>query len=168
MIYDYIAKKSKTLIKKCKSRDPFEIADALGITVLFRNDFTTLKGMYRVIKRNRFIFINANLDENMQKIVCMHELGHDQLHRELAVSNSLKEFVLYKMDTRPEYEANLFAAEILLPDDDVLNLVREGKDIEEISRILYSDINLVSMKVAILANKGYPLRKIDSKADFLK
>ncbi len=168
MIYDYISKKSKTLIKKCDSRDPFEIADALGITVLFRNDFTTLKGMYRVIKRNRFIFINANLDEYMQKIVCMHELGHDQLHRELAMSNSLKEFVLYNMDTRPEYEANLFAAETMLPDDTVLELIREGKDIEEISRILYSDINLVSMKVALLASKGYPLRQFDHKSDFLK
>lgn len=168
MIYDYIEKKSRMLVKRCDSRDPFEIADSLGITVLFRDDFTTLKGMYRVIKRNRFIFINSNLDEYMQKIVCMHELGHDQLHRELATSNSLKEFVLYKMDSRPEYEANLFVAETMLPDETVLELIREGRDVEEISRILYSDINLVSLKFALLASKGYPLRQFDHRSDFLK
>ena len=47
-------------------------------------NFSSLKGMYRVIKRNRFIFLNNSLDENMLRIVCAHELGHDQLHRNMA------------------------------------------------------------------------------------
>ena len=72
------------------------------------------------------------------------------------------------MDSRPEYEANLFVAETMLPDETVLELIREGRDVEEISRILYSDINLVSLKFALLASKGYPLRQFDHRSDFLK
>ena len=66
------------LVKRCGSRDPFEIARQLGINVMLCENFGSLKGMYRVIKRNRFIFLNNSLDENMLRIVCAHELGHDQ------------------------------------------------------------------------------------------
>ncbi len=66
------------LVKRYKTRDPFEIAGQLGIEIMFCNDFGPLKGMYRVIKRNRFIFLNNDLSEHMQRIVCAHELGHDQ------------------------------------------------------------------------------------------
>lgn len=41
------------LIKRCGTRDPFEIAADIGVEVLFCKDFGSLKGMYRVIKRNR-------------------------------------------------------------------------------------------------------------------
>ena len=43
------------------TRDPFQIAKELGISVLLCEDFGSLKGMYRVIKRNRFIFLNKDL-----------------------------------------------------------------------------------------------------------
>ena len=71
------------------------------------NDFTELKGLYRVIKRVRYIVINANIPYRVQRIVCAHEIGHDQLHREFATQTALQEFVMYKMDTRPKYEANI-------------------------------------------------------------
>ena len=69
--------------------------------------------MYKIIKRNRVIFINSNLPEYLQKIVCAHELGHDILHRHLAKNVALQEFMLYDMTSRPEYEANMVAADIL-------------------------------------------------------
>ena len=110
-------------MKKYKTRDPFAIADALGIKVLFCDGFGPLKGMYRVVKRNRFIFINKDLDERMQRIVCAHELGHDQMHRNLAKGGALHEFTLYDMTTKPEYEANVVAADILLDDEEILDYI---------------------------------------------
>ena len=86
---DYLSKVGSDLVKRCGTRDPFRIAHELGIEVLFCDDFGPLKGMYRVIKRNRFIFINKDLSERMQRIVCAHELGHDQLHRHFAKGNML-------------------------------------------------------------------------------
>lgn len=141
----------------------------LGIEVLFCDDFGPLKGMYRVIKRNRFIFINKDLSERMQRIVCAHELGHDQLHRHFAKGNMLQEFMLYDMATKPEYEANIVAAEILLDTDELLEYIYQyGYTSEQIARVMNTDINLVALKIAHLAETGYDLRRIEHRSDFLK
>ena len=92
--------------------------------------------MYKYLKKKRFAVINENLYPFTKTLVCAHELGHDILHQNLARKVCLQEFILYDMKSRPEYEANLFASEILLPDDIILNLARDGYDIEQISKEL--------------------------------
>ena len=165
----YLSKIGSDLVKRCGTRDPFRIAKELGIEVLFCEDFGSLKGMYRVIKRNRFIFINKDLSHQMQRIVCAHELGHDQLHRNLAKGNALQEFMLYDMTTKPEYEANIVAAEILLDTDEVLEYVYDfGYTSEQIARAMHTDINLVALKIAHRAETGHKLRRIEHRSDFLK
>ena len=168
MSLEYIIDKDAKLVKKSGTRNPFRIAKDIGIKVMFVNDFEKLKGVYRVIKRNRWIFINSNLSERMQRIVCAHELGHDQLHRNLANGNGMMEFVLYDTESRPEFEANVLASQVLLSDDDVLELIHDGYDVEQISRILDSDINLVALKVSLLNQQGYTFRTINYKSNFLK
>lgn len=169
MTAEYLSRVGSSLVKRCGTRDPFQIASELGIEVLFCDNFGPLKGMYRVIKRNRFIFINQNMSERMQTIVCAHELGHDQLHRTLAKGNGLQEFMLYDMATRPEYEANIVAAEILLDNDEVLEYIYQYNfTAEQIARAMHTDINLVALKIAHLAAIGYDLRPIDHRSDFLK
>ena len=165
-----LSKIGSALVRRCETRDPFSIARQIGVEVMFYKDLASLKGMYRVIKRNRFIIIiNDDLSEQMQRIVCAHELGHDQLHRSLAKDNALKEFMLYDMTTKPEYEANIVAAEILLDTDEVLDYIYGyGYTSEQIARAMETDINLVALKIAHLAETGYDLRKIDHRSDFLK
>ncbi len=80
---------AQNLIRKTGYTDPFDIAEDIGIEIIFSDDLSSLKGMYCVVKRNRFIIINSFLSERMQKIVCAHELGHDQLHRDLAKKAAL-------------------------------------------------------------------------------
>ena len=92
---EQLSRVGEKLVKRCGSRDPFEIARQLGINVMLCENFGSLKGMYRVIKRNRFIFLNNSLDENMLRIVCAHELGHDQLHRNMAKTTPIHEFMRY-------------------------------------------------------------------------
>lgn len=157
------------LVKRCGTRDPFEISTQIGINIMFCEDFGTLKGMYRVIKRNRFIFLNKDLDEDMLRIVCAHELGHDQLHRQMAKTHPIQEFMLYDMKSEPEYEANIVAAEILMDNEEVLSYIFDyGYTAEQIARAMSTDINLVALKVAHLATLGYPLRPLEHKSDFLK
>ena len=122
---EQLSRVGEKLVKRCGSRDPFEIARQLGINVMLCENFGSLKGMYRVIKRNRFIFLNNSLDENMLRIVCAHELGHDQLHRNMAKTTPIHEFMLYDMKSKPEYEANIVAAEILMDSDEVLRYIYE-------------------------------------------
>ncbi|MBE6762491.1 MAG: ImmA/IrrE family metallo-endopeptidase [Ruminococcaceae bacterium] len=168
MSLNNIANKGSNLVKRCNTRDPFKIAEAIGVKVMFVDNFEKLKGVYRVIKRNRWIFINSNLSERMQRIVCAHELGHDQLHRHLAKGDGLMEFVLYDMASRPEYEANILAAQILLPDDEVLEHIYNGYDAEQIARIMDSDINLVALKVASLNQQGHNFNNLNHNSRFLK
>lgn len=157
------------LVRRFGSRDPFEIARQLGIEVMLRADFGALKGMYCVIKRNRFIFLNGGLDENLLRIVCAHELGHDQLHRQLARKSPLREVALYDMQSRPEYEANVMAAEILLPSSEVLNYIcNYGYSAEQVAQAMRTDANLVALKAAHLAALGYRLRPPEHMSNFLK
>ena len=169
MSIEYIAEKGAKLVQRFGTRDPFKIAKELGIKVMFVDDFEKLKGVYRVIKRNRWIFINSNLSEWMQRVVCAHEIGHDQLHRAYAKGDGLLEFVIYDMNTRPEYEANVFASQILLPDDEVLEHIHNGYDSQQIACMMHSDINLVALKVSTLNYLGgYDFRPVEHNSTFLK
>ena len=156
------------LVRRFGTRDPYVIAEGLGIHI-YEEDFGRLKGMYRIIKRRRCIFINRNLDPAVARIVCAHEIGHDRLHRDFAKGDGLQEFTLYDMSTRPEYEANMVAAAILLPDEDVLRYIYDyGYDAEQIARTMSTDINLVALKITALREAGHPLRDIDHDTAFLK
>lgn len=169
MTIDALSKAGRRLVDRCGTRDPFRIASEIGIELMFCDNFGPLKGMYRVIKRNRFIFINDRLTGQMQTIVCAHELGHDQLHRNMARNNAIQEFMLYDMTTKPEYEANIVAAEILLDTDELLDYIYQyGYNSEQIARAMNTDINLVALKIAHLAETGYPLRRLEHRSDFLK
>ena len=105
----------------------------------------------------------------MLRIVCAHELGHDQLHRNMAKTTPIHEFMLYDMKSKPEYEANIVAAEILMDSDEVLCYIYEyGYTAEQIASAMSTDINLVALKVAHLATLGYNLHALEHKSNFLK
>lgn len=165
---DYIQHVANKLVKKFDTRDPFRICEAVGVEVFF-TDLGNLKGMYKYLKKNRFAVINENLDPFTKLLVCAHELGHDILHQDLAKKVCLQEFALYDMKSRPEFEANLFASEILLPDDTILTLAHDGYDLDQISKELCTDINLVALKISSMNTRGYQFnRSIDVKSDFLR
>ena len=130
-IYDSVQSK----IKKSRTRNPFTIAEDNGIMLIFDSNLNKMKGMYTIIKRNRIIIINDNMPERMQQIVCAHELGHDALHRQFAKDGGLREFMLYDMKSRPEYEANMYAADLLLDDEEVMELAKDGYDMQQLSLI---------------------------------
>ena len=165
---DYIQTIAHELITKFDTRDPFELCKAIGVEVFYA-DLGNLKGMYKYLKKNRFAVINENLDVYTRTLVCAHELGHDILHQDLAKKICLQEFIPYDMRSRPEYEANLFASEILLPDEKIFTLAHEGYDVEQIAKELCTDVNLVAIKVASMNTRGYRFNTIDSpKCNFLK
>lgn len=163
-----IQKEAASLVKQFGTRDPFAIAEALGVTVLFREDFSQLKGMYKVILRNRYIFINANLPLAMQLVVCAHELGHDRLHRPFLGNGTFREFVLYDMKSKPEFEANVFAAELLLEDEVVYACFQGGYDVYQVAGMLDVDVNLLLVKVHELFKRNRDFSPMDlPKSNFL-
>lgn len=57
MANDWIYEKANALVKKYFTRDPLELTQILNIHLEEMNDTTVLLGMYQIIQRNRFIFL---------------------------------------------------------------------------------------------------------------
>ena len=64
-----------SLMRKCNTNNPFDIADQLGITVLY-SDMNNTLGFFSKYKRSKFIHLNNNMPEKLACFVCAHELGH--------------------------------------------------------------------------------------------
>ena len=69
-------------------------------------------------------------------------------------------------NSRMEYEANVFAAQLMLPDDETLEYIYQGYDVAEIAARMNSDINLVALKVSHLNNHGYNFREQEYRNRF--
>jgi Zn-dependent peptidase ImmA (M78 family) len=153
---DEIIRCADKLVRRTGSREPELIALDLGITIM-DVPFKTQKGVYKIIERNPFIFIKEDLDERMRRIVLLHEIGHDRLHRHQA--KQFQEFRLFDMTNNTmEFEANLFAAQVALPDDVILDYIYQGYSVDQIAGEMESDINLVAIKVSDLCRRGYSFR----------
>lgn len=113
-----IKRVAEKLREKYKTRDPFIIAEYLGIVVMHKS-LGSLKGFYTVKNRIPYIVINSSLNDCEAKIICAHELGHDRLHKRLARTGVLNEYELYLVNTKTELEANTFAAHLLISDSDI-------------------------------------------------
>lgn len=128
----YIRKKVESLIDKHHSNCPFEIAQSKGIFINYADLGETL-GFYLYDSRFKFININQNLDENRQRFVCAHELGHSILHPEFNTP-FMKKNTFYSID-KIEVEANTFAVELLLTDEIVSEYKDSNLSINEVAGI---------------------------------
>ncbi|MED1536183.1 ImmA/IrrE family metallo-endopeptidase [Bacillus pseudomycoides] len=120
------------IIKKHQTTDPFEIARQKNITVLYADLGNTL-GFYNTYKRFKFIHINNQINETLQRFVCSHELGHALLHPK-ANTPFLRNQTFFSVD-RFEIEANTFAVELLLTDEIVSEYKNTNLSIQEVAEI---------------------------------
>lgn len=164
-----IVSRANKLVNMYGTRDPFQIAKRLNIIIKYCK-LGRLRGAYKVINRIGIIFINEELDETEQRIVLLHELGHDRLHKtEAMVTGGFKEFQIFNMTRqRMEYEANIFAAQLELDDTEFLEYSECGYDVQQIASAMNSDINLISLKADIMIAQGYRFRRQEYRNDFLR
>ncbi len=151
------------------TRDPFRLAEALNVHVRFL-PMKKQKGFCTNVLHNYFIYINENLSRQMQRMTCAHELGHILLHKDQLRRDDqgrfrrIVEMELFDISSRTEYEANLFAANLLIEEDRLMDLVREGYDIVAIASILDVNVNLLAIRLAELRKEG--LEDISSRLPF--
>jgi len=163
-----ILEHAQKLVDRFKTRNPFEIADGLGVEV-WQRPLVKLKGFYTYARKSRYIIINSELDEVLKPLVCAHELGHDQFHIQLARYTLWQDVMISNMSTRPEREANLFAAELLLSDEAVLEVLDEDITFFNAARMLYVPPELLDFKFQILKFKGIRLNAVlNASSNFLK
>jgi len=153
----FIFKEVDRLIRKYKTRNPFEIANSLNITIRY-DDLGTLKGFYFYQSRFRYIVINENIDDRLKPVICAHELGHDRLHQHFARNSAIKEFSLFDMTSKPEREANLFMAELLVSDDSIIELMKLGYTYDFIAGELGVPAEVVDFKSQIIKEKHKKLK----------
>lgn len=139
-----IASIVEKLVKKYKTSDPFELADYMNVNVYILPLHNEIKGIYQHFKRNKFIYISQALRHPEQRIVCGHELGHSVLHQCQNIS-----FIQHKMfcvKNKFELEANLFAAELLISDEEVWEYSKIGMNMEQIAKIIGIPYELICIK----------------------
>lgn len=76
----------------------------------------TVRGFYLYDSRIKLICIGNNLPDYMEKFVIAHEIGHAIMHRQSSAPFLQSTFL--SVD-KLEIEANRFAAELLITDEDL-------------------------------------------------
>lgn len=151
---EQIASLAEETVRRHDSRNPFEIAQGEGIRVQSCPDFKNLKGMYKVILGERFVFLNGNMTRREAAEVLAHELGHDALHREMGENSIVQDEFILDMTLKPEYQANLFAANLLYEDGEIRSLLRQGYNAQEIARKMRGSVPFVELKILTLEKLG--------------
>ena len=136
-----IKQKANSMARKYNSRNPLEIIKNLNVILVYY-PLKDVRGFYQFFQRNNIIYIDDNLPENEQIVVCAHELGHMLLHKN---SNALfMDTRTHFVTTKYENEANTFAAELLIPDEIILENPNMTKS--QIARLTGYDEKIMEFK----------------------
>ena len=131
------------LIKKYKTNNIYELIRSLDISI-FELPFDEEIGMYRFIKNNKIIIVSEGLQEKTKRFILAHELGHAVLHRKENCFY-LKHNTLAKTSTY-EIEANKFASELLINDDELKECAGNNFNTEQLACYFEVPIELVEYK----------------------
>ncbi len=105
----------KRLFKQHKTLNPYELADALGI-IVHRMDLGTTRGFCYNTRRVKQVFLSDSLSDWTEKFVLAHEIGHLIMHPKH--NAPFLQSTFFSMD-RYEIEANKFAVELIITDEDL-------------------------------------------------
>lgn len=117
-------------VKKFDTRNPYELAKCLNVEVQV-GQLGSRAGCYMFLKNHKCIFLNEDLEEKEMLLVMAHELGHAIMHRKENCYFIRNKTLL--LTSRIEIEANIFAAELLIPDDIIFE--HPGMPAEQIARL---------------------------------
>lgn len=171
--YETIRRAADRTIKKLKTDDVFKLCKALDINITYypigKHD-TAVKGFYTEISRIKMITVNSDLPDEIQRVVIAHELGHSILkHRNEGICR-FHEYTLFDDTDLLEYEANIFAAELMLSDDAVLEVLNSDTSFFTAAAMLNVPPEILDFKFRMLKRLGYKFADppIYSKSTFLK
>ena len=163
--YDQIYTDVQKLIGQYKTRSPRDILEGRGVFLIPFESPTKLLGMYKIIKRNRFVFYNPYVDDRIINMVLAHELGHDLYHKE-QVKLGAAEYELFDINTEMEIEANIFAAHLLLDEKSLIEDIREGYTYNQLVSLYDVNVNLMIFKLNEMHRMGMPIVKNETNSKF--
>ena len=172
MTYTHIVEAVRRLQHAYEENDPLTLCRYMGIQILYSDLGTgadAIKGFFLERFRIPMIVLNANLPLPLRRIIAAHELGHAVLHREQAV-HTFSEVQLFDESSQYEKEANLFAAELLLDDAEVLESLNADSTFFSVASQLNVPVELLDFKFRVMKWKGYKLVEppLTAQSTFLK
>lgn len=172
MLYADTVEAVEKLKKRYHEDDPFLLCREKGVLLLpqpFGLDEDSIKGFYLQKKRIKTITYNSDLPSVLQRIIVAHELGHSELHAKGGV-HAFHDVGLFNESSRFEKEANLFAAEFLLKDEDVLDSLNADSTFFAAAAALKVPMELLDFKFRVMKWKGYKLVEppITARNNFLR
>ena len=172
MTYIHIVEAVQKLNRKFDESDPLKLCKCMGIQVIYSNlgvGTDSIKGFFLERYRIPVIVLNSNLPAQIQRIIAAHELGHAVLHRKCGV-HAFNEVALFDESSLYEKEANLFAAEYLLDDAEVLESLNADSTFFSVASQLNVPVELLDFKFRVMKWKGYKLVEppITAQSTFLK
>lgn len=138
------------LITKYNTRDPFKLSYLLNIDLIKYPLHHKIKGIFVFDSKTdtSHIVTNSSLNYMMERFIIAHELGHALLHP--CVSRYFIEDSTLFLPNKFEQEANLFAAELLINNDQLIDLLKNGDTLEKISYDLNVPKKLLEIKIDTL------------------
>jgi Zn-dependent peptidase ImmA (M78 family) len=125
-----IKKTLKKLVNECNTRNVYDICSFLDIEIL-KHNLNNMKGYFLNIKGKKAIILNTLLPEVEEVTVIAHELGHITLHSSSNIC-FLTNYT-YSNTNKLENEANEFAAELLITDQDIKDAMEKQFSIEQMA-----------------------------------
>lgn len=140
----------KTLVRRLRTRNPEEIAEALGVRIM-NVPFVNQKGAFFIIDGHAYILVNSSLSPEMRAIVIAHELGHAVSHTYVFERDGLLlDLDLFNTKITTEYEANVFAAYLLIDEKVLIDYIKQGYDVDFIARAMHTNVNLIITRMTVM------------------
>lgn len=113
-----------------KTNNVYEICSQLNIKI-YKSHLKDIKGYFLNISEGISIVVDYDLEEHEERCVIAHELGHVMLHRSSNICY-LKNYT-YSNTDKLENEANEFAAELLITNEDIKEAFEKQFSIEQMA-----------------------------------
>ncbi len=167
MTAEYIYKFALACEAVYGTRDPLEIFRQRRASVKSALP-EGLRGMICFMGGTTFVAVDPTLTESVMRMTFAHLLGHAMLHRKQIMAGRTFEEPPELPEGIPEREADLFAAELLIRDEDILKLKAEGMNECQTISSFGALRELVPHKLFSMRSRGISICDDVCRADFLK
>ena len=146
MKINYIREVISRIVRCYGTSNPEELINTMGIKLGYLpndTDINDLKGCYGMINGEKVILIHPDLDDNLRRVVCAHELSHAILH---PTTNALF-LTTYTFASlgKLELEADMGASELLISDDKCYEYI--GMEYNDIAYLENLPVRYVELKM---------------------
>lgn len=170
---DYVLRELNRIKTEYGALEPQKLAEAMKVIVRYEPMGSydgCCKGFFVCVSRRKHITVNSDLPQEVQRVVLMHELAHAILHCRSGGTAAFHDFAVFDSASTMEYEANIFAADYLMKDEDVLALLNDDISFFGAAARLQVPPEMLDFKFRLMKRRGYGMIEppLMAAGDFLK